>query len=260
MKHPFKANLRLLVIAAIICVVGFAMGGQLTESSIRPFGENGPILTSLFHFSSSSDEASEKMTPAQEIHSLDFSFGLCEVNIIEGDSFDLNIRGDNNSYTSKVTDGVWKVSLDNNQTAHCTIDITIPEGAVFEQVAIEMGAGSLTCPASFQCDNINLKVGAGTMNFSEVTAAQSSTIDVGMGTLTLVGGLENEVTLSTGMGKVQLHLEEPDDYGYLIDCGMGSVSVDSDTFTGVGQNAKHNTDAPTVFNISCGMGTVNISF
>lgn len=54
--------------------------------------------------------------------------------------------------------------------------------------------------------------------------------------------------------------ETAEAYGYRIDCGLGSIELGESSFGGLGTDAAENTDAPTVFDLECGMGAIDVIF
>ena len=85
--------------------------------------------------------------------------------------------------------------------------------------------------------------------------------DVGMGKLTIDGGsLDGKNEVSCGMGVAEVAVSRPADYGYALESGMGSVTIDDYSHSGMGVELEVNRSAATFYDIECGMGEVTITF
>ena len=108
---------------------------------------------------------------------------------------------------------------------------------------------------------IHLEVGAGEMTVKNLTCTQESSLDVGMGKLTIDGGsLDGKNEVSCGMGVAEVAVSRPADYGYALESGMGSVTIDDYSHSGMGVELEVNRSAATFYDIECGMGEVTITF
>ena len=84
---------------------------------------------------------------------------------------------------------------------------------------------------------------------------------MGMGSIELEGSLAGNIRVDCGMGSAELRISRPEAYGYRIDCGLGSIELGESSFGGLGTDAAaENTDAPTVFDLECGMGAIDVIF
>ena len=71
--------------------------------------------------------------------------------------------------------------------------------------------------------------------------------------------LTGKCALNCGLGTLNLDLSAPGAYGYTVECGMGSVNVDGQQYTGLAHEVSVNADADTCYAIQCGLGTVSLS-
>ena len=81
------------------------------------------------------------------------------------------------------------------------------------------------------------------------------------GKLTIDGGsLDGKNEVSCGMGVAEVAVSRPADYGYALESGMGSVTIDDYSHSGMGVELEVNRSAATFYDIECGMGEVTITF
>ena len=134
--------------------------------------------------------------------------------------------------------------------------VTAAESAGENRLAIEtLKADGLACRTA------DLEVGAGEMTVKNLTCTQESSLDVGMGKLTIDGGsLDGKNEVSCGMGVAEVAVSRPADYGYALESGMGSVTIDDYSHSGMGVELEVNRSAATFYDIECGMGEVTITF
>ena len=138
--------------------------------------------------------------------------------------------------------------------------ITVPRDTVFDEVELSIGAGTLKADG-LACRTADLEVGAGEMTVKNLTCTQESSLDVGMGKLTIDGGsLDGKNEVSCGMGVAEVAVSRPADYGYALESGMGSVTIDDYSHSGMGVELEVNRSAATFYDIECGMGEVTITF
>lgn len=195
--------------------------------------------------------------PQGDIRKLDIEIGGAELIIQEGDAFLLEVKGTNN-YKDKVKNGVWNIEHTSIGGSNIQFIVTIPEGYVFEDVDIECGAG-VSRVEGLSTAKLDVETGAGEIVFNDLAVTQSSDFEVGLGVIEVSGGdLQGKVKISCGMGSASFAIGIPDDFGYRVECGAGSVHLNGESFSGLGVDRSHNTNAATVYDIECGMGSVEV--
>ena len=107
---------------------------------------------------------------------------------------------------------------------------------------------------------VRLSTDIGSLELHGISCTEKAEISVGMGSVELEGSLAGGIRVDCGMGSAELRIPRPADYGYRIQCGMGSVELGEDSFGGLGADTAENTGAPTVFDLECGMGAIEVIF
>lgn len=201
--------------------------------------------------------------PTGSVRELEIDISTAEVVIQPGDAYDLQVSG-SPRYESRVSGGVWTIKTTGDwqlrNWENVKFFITVPRDTVFDEVELSIGAGTLKADG-LACRTADLEVGAGEMTVKNLTCTQESSLDVGMGKLTIDGGsLDGKNEVSCGMGVAEVAVSRPADYGYALESGMGSVTIDDYSHSGMGVELEVNRSAATFYDIECGMGEVTITF
>lgn len=143
-----------------------------------------------------------------------------------------------------------------------TVTITYPAGTEFTEVSIDIDKGTAALEDDLKAGEFSVSVGAGTLeNYGIVTAGQTD-IEVGVGTVELADLDADYIEAECGVGMMSLDVAgRKEDYNYRISCGVGSVLLGEDEFTGLGSTKKvDNNGASRKMQLECGMGTLEVDF
>jgi hypothetical protein len=117
---------------------------------------------------------------------------------------------------------------------------------------IEGGAGKIS-GNHVQAGKARLEGGVGTINLNQVLF-EDSNIECGVGSVDINGKLLGQTYVECGVGEVKLNLEgRPEDYGYKVDTGLGTISLNGDKISG-----ENNVSATNLLKIDGGIGSVKI--
>lgn len=143
-----------------------------------------------------------------------------------------------------------------------TVTITYPAGTEFTEVSIDIDKGTAALEDDLKAGEFSVSVGAGTLeNYGIVTAGQTD-IEVGVGTVELTDLDADYIEAECGVGMMSLDVAgRKEDYNYRISCGVGSILLGEDEFTGLGSTKKvDNNGASRKMQLECGMGTLEVDF
>lgn len=143
-----------------------------------------------------------------------------------------------------------------------TVTITYPAGTEFTEISIDIDKGTAALEDDLKAGEFSVSVGAGTLeNYGIVTAGQTD-IEVGVGTVELTDLDADYIEAECGVGMMSLDVAgRKEDYNYRISCGVGSVLLGEDEFTGLGSTKKvDNNGASRKMQLECGMGTLEVDF
>ena len=157
--------------------------------------------------------------------------------------------------------------------------ITLPSEYLFNSVDIDVEAGSLQIER-LQGTNMMISVGAGELAAEELISENSCQLSCGAGSITAEQMTVNSLTASVGMGEIDLTLngiESADiktgigetvlnlprssrDYDYQVSCGAGEVSIDGNSYSGLGRSQSVVNDTGRMIRVDNGMGNTELYF
>lgn len=197
--------------------------------------------------------ASSSASPIYKYHSLEVDAGACSVVIQPGDDFVVT----SDTQTCSVKNDGGKLEVESPHLMSGEITITVPRDVTLRDLEVSIGAGSLTV-TDVACEKGDFEVSAGEMKLENVTITRESSFEVGMGTLEFSGSLTGKTDVECGMGTVTLNAARPADFGYEIEVGGGTVTLDGTSYSALGGKYVENRGAATFFEIECGMGEVTV--
>lgn len=230
-------------------------GGTRTvpETPAAPDAPAAPVAPSMF---------------SEEIRSLDISVGICEMIIVEGDTFAVETSGkDSKKVNVWVENGELNIETEEYRGGnftitgdHLIIELTVPKDWRAREIDIEIGAGWLTAD-KLLANELSIDVGAGEASIGYVESTNTD-ITSGMGKIIIDGGvLTGKTDIECGMGTIDVVINGKEvDYGGSIEVGMGAVTIGSNSRAGTGGTINFNKGATNFIDAECGMGVINVLF
>ena len=221
----------------------------------------------------------------QGITGLQVQAGGCvmELQVSDDDSFRVEADG-MRKFQGYVEDnmlvirGTSKANSNSEGNLSGSISLYIPAGYSFDNVTLDLGAGSLSVE-ELRTDNLEANVGAGKMDFTRLNADQATLdcgagqliveelnsrvveISVGMGSVRLTGDVTESLTGECSMGELKLTLAGAQtDFNYDLSCGMGEMKVGENSYNGMANEKQINNRAVKDMQLECAMGSVKVEF
>ena len=198
-----------------------------------------------------------------EIHSLDIRINAADFKIERGEAFSVvsnlkNLEVDEKDGRLTVIDSTkTKVQLIHDTTYEdAMLTVYVPDGAVFEAVRLETGAGRFAID-TLSAKTLDFKFGAGDVSIGTLVATKSAEIEGGAGSVTVSDGALNDLELEMGVGNSIITLiGNLEDYDLEIEKGLGAISVDGRDVSDfhISGNGTANVE------ISGGVGSINVNF
>jgi hypothetical protein len=156
--------------------------------------------------------------------------------------------------------------------------ITIPSDFEAEELNIRLGAGTLKVKDELKASDAMIDIGAGSGRISNIIATNKSSFTVGTGELVIdyieskdviidcgVGNLEasgkitGDSSVTCGIGNVDLKIEgDETNYNYSVDCGIGTVIINNNRYSGVNSKNTKYDGANNRFTLDCGIGKISL--
>lgn len=139
--------------------------------------------------------------------------------------------------SKKSTWNFWKFG---NETS--VLEIYVPERELLEEVKIDLGTGELTVQEGF-------------------IRSEKLEVDCGVGNCSLRMDIRKEMKIDCGVGEVDATLlGKSTDFDYNLQCGVGEVMIDGESYGSIGAETKVSHDASKEIRIDCGVGSVSVEF
>lgn len=221
----------------------------------------------------------------EQVAELNFEFALGKVSISMGDAFSVRVTDMfEGAIFSEIKNGIWYIedSLLREGSVFSgyapEIEITIPKDSLFEKVTIQAEAGEFYVD-ELLADTVELSLKAGRMRIERLAAqkklvlvngvgeiniysldGKNLSLDNGIGATALYGSLTGSNRIDCGIGEVRLVLKDRSraDFGYSVDCGIGTVIVDGTSYTGTVKHSDYNRGEGDFFELFCGIGRIEI--
>lgn len=153
----------------------------------------------------------------------------------------------------------WEKLSNNWYGTKGTLFMQIPEDLYFKEASVKVGAGVLTVDDIY-AKELDIEVGAGQVYLNSFTAWELE-LECGAGEADLYGEIQKEAKIECGVGSVSYTAKgSQEDYDYEVSCGIGSVTVGDDSYSGLGGERKIQNGGSKKMEIECGIGMVDVSF
>ena len=280
------------ILGIALCIAGMLLGatmeavrGTFGISGMKNFWESSGSVVDVETLVENHDAGSESGSgdgygdsyPGRkfsDIRELEIDVTCLEVYIAKWGGSEILADTDNvnqeilDDFVMTGKDGELKIELKNRnkwekmfQGAYCqgTLFLQIPADLQFEKAKIQVGAGVLKAD-DLRAEELEIQVGAGEV-YLDSFQAQEMDLECGAGEAVLYGDALREAKIECGVGTVRYTASgSQEDYNYEVECGIGSVTVGGDTYSGLGSEHKIHNGGSKKMEIECGIGLVDVSF
>lgn len=221
---------------------------------------------------------------SEDVHGLDIGIGGCVLILKSSDDNVCYVEADNAGRLQAYVEGdtLYLKSLTGanrwTEVGNSQITLYIPEGIVWDEVNVELGAGrlefseltakeaSLEVGAGqivgelFRVDELDIDVGAGSVELADAQVRYLEA-DVSMGSLIYAGDITSEAKLECSMGNIEVELAGTEkDYDYELRGMMGSLIIGGQDYSGLGNRRVQKNGASKRIDAECSMGNIEIRF
>lgn len=206
------------------------------------------------------------------INSIEIDVNASSVNIVKGDSFLVEAKGVSDNFRVNNRRNTLEIEEDafwffNNNSGEITIyvpsdlnELVIDGGSgeikiediIADRLELDLGAGLIEI-ASSTFYKADIDGGVGVMNAND-TSFTALELDSGVGSVTIAGEILGRSTIDGGIGEINLNLSNESLYKFIVDKGLGDITVNGTSISGTYGNGEN------VIDIDNGIGSVNITF
>ena len=194
---------------------------------------------------------------------LDIELKYDELILEEGDSFCVRVYDDNGkNVTVKESSDTLKVRSTKKLSKTRKVCISYPEDVKFQELEIEMGAGTVYLNRDIETEKLSVEMGAGEFDSKNPVTAEEADLEIGTGSMTFADLSAKKISGECGLGELDLTMTSTqEDYNYDLECGVGNLDVGADSYSGLGREKSiSNTGADRKLDLECGMGNVSVNF
>lgn len=206
-----------------------------------------------------------QMNPVREIE-LDVDAGEVLFQETDDSKMKVEITGSSSDQV-KVESSSDKLSIKTQGTRvgvrnGITINVFYPKNTAFEKMELCVSAGSLSLEGSFSTKELKVETGAGEVRTNAEITTEKLDVEVGTGEAEITGLTVREIDAECGIGSLKLGVRgEESDYNYSLECGIGSVSVNGRSYSGLGKEEDiRNAGAEGTISLECGIGEIELVF
>lgn len=281
----------MLIIACVIAVIGigFSIGGVVMGATLESVDVLKNLKTHRFSVSKMifwddedddwDDEDNWEHGHHVESGSTD-SDGNKVYEIASADEIEIELRYDELIFRSYEGDCI-RVEVENDDAGNVKVahesgeleirsskrvrdrkvTVSYPKNAHFKKAEVNVDAGSVELQGDLNAEELKIGIGAGELTGDGSLTAREAEIEVGAGSVEIGKLTAEKLDGECGLGSMSLTLTGKEkDYNYKLEVGLGEISLQSESFSGLANEKKINNGASRMVELECGMGEIDIDF
>ena len=206
------------------------------------------------------------------INNIEIDVNASSINIVKGDSFLVEAKGVSDNFRVNNKRNTLEIEEDafwffNNNSGEITIYVPsdlnklvidggsgeiLIEDITTNKLELDLGAGLININNS-TFNNSDIDGGVGVLNANNTTFTNLS-LDSGVGEVNISGNIYGNSEIDGGIGEINLNLTNESLYRFIVDKGLGDITVNGTSISGTYGNGEN------VIDIDNGIGAVNITF
>lgn len=207
----------------------------------------------------SGSDSGQALHRTGEIRKLDFTVQVGHLELTLGDDFSVNADGcDGVQVDSTKEDGVWKLKVwsdhnhSHNHDSDDIVEVVLPRDAWYDAIDLECSAGAIT-GEELACGTLEVDVQAGSVQLRRMQT-ESMDLSADAGSVDVSGTVTELAAIEVNAGSVTLRTPKPEQYGYSVECNMGSVDLFGDVSTALYNRNVQNQDARPFYDLEVNTG------
>lgn len=160
---------------------------------------------------------------------------------------------------SKVSGSTLKLEDNSSIQNKIELELYIPVG-MLKEIEIEAVNGTISAE-KIVADNVTIEIDNASVQIDELIVEDRAELQINAGQM-IVGYYEgNDLETECAMGSILVVCEgSRSDYNFDLECGMGKIQIDEDSYSGIGEDIHKNHGSKKSIKAECAMGEIILEF
>lgn len=215
-----------------------------TQNNYRPHDEN------MYEHSHS----------LKDIDRLDIEVRNAEITILATEDVDhILYYSDKDKNIAKVDGSTLKLEDRTSSKNKIQLELYIPVG-VLKEIDIDVAAGTIVAD-KIVADGVTFDIDAAALQIGELQVTREADLQVDAGEM-VIGYYDGpKLDVECALGSIMVVCEgNQSDYNYEMECGMGRIVFNRETYSGLGEEIHINNGSSKLIEASCDMGEIVLEF
>ena len=198
-------------------------------------------------------------TVSEDIQRLEVDVQNAEIYIFTTEEEKIRFDSNRQKEIGRVNGKTLKLKEDTFFDETLVLEIYIPED-LLREIDIKAAAGSVYAD-ELTADNVSIEVDAAAVQIDELKVTREAELQVDAGKM-VIGYYDGpQLDVECALGSVLVVCEgNKDDYNYQMECGMGKIVFDQESYSGVGEKINLKNGGHKLIDVECGMGEIMLEF
>lgn len=283
-KGGWIISILLIIIGGIMIALGTFYGGW---KDVRSIANNSALAQSIhlnFGWSGKKDALSindaSSSFAASEVEELDIDINSASIAFEYATDGKISVAAKEvGDFKCELKGHTLVFKCDDKKHINGVVTFFIPEGTEFDEIKLDAGAGNLDVE-EFLCDKLVLNIGAGESTIKKLIVKKDAKIDigagnvdiedasiedlkldVGMGNCDFTGVVTDSLDANCGLGNITFTMNDSaKNHNYKVSSDVGNITIDGDAISGFGSKERIDNDVDSDYEMSCGMGNIDLTF
>lgn len=196
----------------------------------------------------------------QDIENLKIDVQNAEIKIFAvEEAVNFNYFSNTSNDISKKDGSTLKLVDNNTMGDKVELELFIPIG-ILKEIEIDAAAGAIVAD-KIVADNISIEIKTASVQVDELIVTEEAELQMNAGEM-IIGYFDGpKLDLECDMGAIMVVCSGNEkDYNYNLECNMGNVQINQETYSGVGENIRVNNGGEKSIKAECAMGEIRLEF
>ena len=272
-----------IVIGGILVVLGLMMGARLEELEdmgihVSPMGQTNTTPGIEFQIGEIDelDERKERGKETQDLFQskekekrgaktagnldrLEVEVENAKITIYALEDTEEIVYDSNRDIAERKEGSTLKLEDHSRQKEELELKIYLPVNGL-KEIEIEALACELTAD-NIISDIVKLEIANAVVRVDKLTVAQQAQMEISNGEMTIGYFEGNSLEAECEQGIIKVACEgDSKDYNYELECGLGSITVGGENYSGMGEEIRVNNGSRKHISADCSMGEIILEF